>query len=426
MRRIALFITVILMLSAGLNAQNIAGDWQGTLKDNASGLRIVMHIEADGKGGWIAKQYSIDQQPDPIPVNSITLKNRTLMFSIDAVHGSYEGKLSADGKSIRGAWKQGDSTPLDLVRATKKTLWSKDASPHTVQFIAVDKDVKLEVLDWGGTGRPLVFLAGLGNTAHIFDKFAPKFTNKYHVYGITRRGFGESSSPAPTEKNYSSDRLGDDILAVDDALKLNRPVLVGHSIAGGELSSIAVRHPEKVSGLIYLEAGYVYAFYDSAHGNLIMDALDLRDTLTENTVDDLTRLEMMKTLLGKTQQLEKELQAQIKHVEGLPPLKPKDKPSVPTISDAIVSGGHKYTKIPIPCLAIFAVPHDFSGSGLDAKRQAEVEASDREAVGSQANAFEAGVPTAHVVRLAKAGHYVFLSNEADVLREMNAFLDSLH
>src|ERR1700678_1196245 len=113
-----------------------------------------------------------------------------------------------------------------------------DTSPHKVQFVTVEKDVRLEVLDWGGAGRPLIFLAGMGNTAHNFDAFAPKFTAKYHVYGITRRGFGDSSKPVPTATNYTADRLGDDVLAVIDALQLNRPVLVGHSFAGEELSSI--------------------------------------------------------------------------------------------------------------------------------------------------------------------------------------------
>ena len=103
----------------------------------------------------------------------------------------------------------------------------------TVQFVTVEPGVKLEVLDWGGTGRPLVFLAGLGNTAHVFDNFAPKFTGKHHVYGITRRGFGNSSAPTPDAHNYSSDRLGDDVLAVIDALHLQKPVVAGHSIAGG-------------------------------------------------------------------------------------------------------------------------------------------------------------------------------------------------
>ena len=105
-----------------------------------------------------------------------------------------------------------------------------DSSPHTSQFVTVGQDVKLEVLDWGGTGRPLVFLAGGGRTAHDYDRFALKFTAEYHAYGITRRGFGTSSKPVPTSDNYAADRLGDDVLAVIDSLKLDRPVLVGHSM----------------------------------------------------------------------------------------------------------------------------------------------------------------------------------------------------
>ena len=66
----------------------------------------------------------------------------------------------------------------------------RDPSSHRVQFVTVDDNVRLEVLDWGGTGRPLVLLAALGNTAHVYDDFAPKLTANYHVYGITRRGFG--------------------------------------------------------------------------------------------------------------------------------------------------------------------------------------------------------------------------------------------
>jgi hypothetical protein len=34
----------------------------------------------------------------------------------------------------------------------------KDPSPHITQFVTVDKNVRLEVLDWGGSGRPLALL----------------------------------------------------------------------------------------------------------------------------------------------------------------------------------------------------------------------------------------------------------------------------
>src|SRR5260370_29909518 len=101
-------------------------------------------------------------------------------------------------------------------------------SPHTAQLVSVDKDVRLEVLDWGGSGRPVILLAGGGNTAHVFDEFAPKLAANYHVYGITRRGFG-ASSYSPLENG--ADRLGEDVLAVIRTLKLKKPVLVGPPIA---------------------------------------------------------------------------------------------------------------------------------------------------------------------------------------------------
>src|SRR5947208_16719575 len=96
----------------------------------------------------------------------------------------------------------------------------RDESPHPVHCVTVDRNVKFEVLDWGGPGRALVLLAGLGDTAHVFDAFAPKLANTYHVYGITRRGFVASSVP---DSAYSQDRLGDHVLAVSDSLGLTRP-----------------------------------------------------------------------------------------------------------------------------------------------------------------------------------------------------------
>src|SRR5688572_28609656 len=136
------------------------------------------------------------------------------------------------------------------------TDW-KDPSSHVGRFVPVGQDVRLEVLDWGGSGRPLVLLAGGGDTAHVFDDFAPKLTGEFHVYGITRRGFGESTFAPVTS---GADTFGDDVIAVLDALKLEKPVLAGHSIAGQELSSIGTRHPDRVAALVYLDAGYQYAF----------------------------------------------------------------------------------------------------------------------------------------------------------------------
>jgi non-heme chloroperoxidase len=126
-----------------------------------------------------------------------------------------------------------------------------DPSRHQVQFVTVEEGVKLEVLDWGGTGRPVVLLAGLGFTAHVLDGFAEKLTDSYHVYGITRRGYGASSRPP---SGYTEQRLTEDDLQVFDALKLVAPVVVGHSVAGNELSQLGIHHFERIGGLVYLEA----------------------------------------------------------------------------------------------------------------------------------------------------------------------------
>src|SRR5437016_11211293 len=99
----------------------------------------------------------------------------------------------------------------------------QDPSPHITQFVTVDKNVRLEVLDWGGSGRPLVLLAGGGDTAHVFDDFAPKLTASFHVYGITRRGFGQSGF---SSEGWGADRLGDVAVAVLDWPTLNVPVPV--------------------------------------------------------------------------------------------------------------------------------------------------------------------------------------------------------
>jgi len=95
------------------------------------------------------------------------------------------------------------------------------------------------------------------------------------------------------------------------------------------------------------------------------------------------------------------------------------------VIQAIVAGEQKYTDIRVRALAIYALPHAGEPVSKDPAARAAAEARDLLVTGAQSKAFENGVHSARVVRLAHANHYVFLSNEADVLREMNAFLSTL-
>lgn len=297
-----------------------------------------------------------------------------------------------------------------------------DSSPHKVQSVTVEQGVQLEVLDWGGSGRPLIFLAGAGDTAHRFDGFAPQFTKQHHVYGITRRGSGASSQPAPANGNYSADHLGDDVLAVMNAVHIDRPVLVGHSIAGQELSSIGSRFPEKVSGLIYLDAATGFAFYDPAHPPIAIEMNDIKrriDEIEAGGVDEQKKLLELETAVARFETVLHQSNAEIANLPPLPPRSP--------ISAALNFGAQKYTNIPVPALAIYACPHNWDRFPANQpERKAALIADDKARCTAWADAFRHGVPTARIVLIPNADHYVYLSNEAQVVAEMDAFLAKLH
>ena len=304
-----------------------------------------------------------------------------------------------------------------------------DTSSHTVGFVTVETGVKLEVLDWGGTGPALIFLAGSGFDAHSFDTFAPRFTRDHHVYGITRRGFGASSAPAPVEGTYSADRLADDVLAVMTDLKLVRPVLVGHSLAGEELSSIGTRFPEKISGLIYLDAGYSYAFYSPPLGDPVIDAIDLKRKLDLLVAGRFGALSDFEELQKDSDQFSRDLQVLIKQrsLMPAPPPRPANAPGPSPIGVALGAGRQKFGAISVPILAIYADPHEQGGLyANDPQKKAVVLADDQATTSAQADAFQAAMPSARVIRIPNANHFVFRSNEAEVVRDMNTFLETLH
>jgi len=297
-----------------------------------------------------------------------------------------------------------------------------DTSPHKVQFVTVEEGVQLEVLDWGGVGRPLIFLAGNGDTAHAFDGFAPKFTGQNHVYGITRRGFGASSRPAPADGNYSADRLGDDVLAVMQTLHIERPVLVGHSLAGEELSSIGSRFPNMISGLIYLDAATGFAFYDPGHPSVEIEMNDIKKRIEEieaGGVDEQAKLRELETAISR---FETVLHQANEDVKTLPPLPPRT-----PIQAALNFGMEKYTSIPVPVLAIFACPHDLSRFfPNDPERRTAQLAADTARCSAWVEALSRGVPSARIVPIPNADHYVYRSNEAQVIDEMTKFPSTLN
>jgi pimeloyl-ACP methyl ester carboxylesterase len=130
--------------------------------------------------------------------------------------------------------------------------WS-DRSPHSERFVSVN-DVRLQYLDWGGSGPALIFIHGLSDNPHIFDDIAPAFTDRFRVIAYARRGHGDSEAKPP----YDTATLTEDLRGLMDALGIARANLVGWSMGGNEITAMAVKYPDRVDRLIYLDS------YDTA------------------------------------------------------------------------------------------------------------------------------------------------------------------
>lgn len=303
-----------------------------------------------------------------------------------------------------------------------------DSSAHTQRFVTVEPGVRLEVLDWGGTGQPLVFLAGRGNTAHVFDRFAPLFGRDFRILGITRRGFG-SSTRATT--GYLADSLANDVLAVLDSLAIQRPVLIGHSLAGQELSSIGSRHPERIAGLVYLDAGAHFAFYDPAGGRapvVLRDTqrklLQLTDPSIGMTLRD--RGVLIEQLLERLPIIDRDLRLWRQELASIPDQsRIVPTPDTNPVNRALALGQQVFTSVRAPVLAFFALPSQPPARLANDSTARATFFMIRSRELARIKAFERGIPGARVVILDDADHYVFRSNEADVLRDTQTFLANL-
>lgn len=129
----------------------------------------------------------------------------------------------------------------------------RPAPQKPVSRIVPVNGARLEYLDWGGDGAPLVFLAGLGGAAYVFNGLAPEFVSNYHCFGLTRRGFGKSEQ---TRDGYELDNLVLDIVSFGRSLGLRNITLVGHSYGGTEAVRASELYPELIRRVILLDTAY--------------------------------------------------------------------------------------------------------------------------------------------------------------------------
>jgi len=261
------------------------------------------------------------------------------------------------------------------------------------------------VLDWGGSGRPVLFV-GCYLTGHVYDDIAPKLTDRFHVYAVTRRGVGASDHPAT---GYSPERRADDFLEVIDGLRMQKPILVGNSCGGDILHTLGARNPERIGGLMYLDA-----------------AED--PTLTLADYEPVTvRREHLPARVGAPSDPVRFPEAERRQLD--------ERPIDPAIRRAIVEDNRvrpDYARIRVPVVAIYRTTtmeqalKDYPPK-TEQERAAlnQAYASSRAMLSKWQRDLLAGVPDAKIVELPGANLYMFLSNEADIIRELRAFASSL-
>jgi non-heme chloroperoxidase len=342
------------------------------------------------------------------------------------VAGHFQKSLGLPG--ILGA--DFDTCPLPTgSRSYQKASW-RDATPHEANSISVDEGVQLEVLDFGGTGSPILLLPGLGATAHSYDELGPMLAQKHRVVAMTRRGSGDSSKP---DFGFDTPRLAQDVLEVMDAMKLTKVLLVGHSIAGDELTWLGSHHPERFSGLVYLDAAYDRAIDKSAPAAMRLRELNrLMPPEPPIPPEALGNFDATTKLLierGHVRLPEGELIAFNRmndpYFGGIPNI---DGRTQQAISAAIQAPD--YAAVKIPALAIYAFedpdkplppwydPNDHELMANLAERTRLLNTVKRENI----ELFQRGVEKGQVLEMQNATHYIFQSNQQEVLAAIEKFV----
>jgi pimeloyl-ACP methyl ester carboxylesterase len=289
-------------------------------------------------------------------------------------------------------------------------------------FLTVN-GVSLHYLDWGGAGKHLLFLPGLGDSAHIFDDIAPELTVGYHVLGLTRRGQGHSEIP---RTGYDTATLAEDLHQFLNQLQIQRVSLIGHSLAGSEMTYFAGRHPERVEHLIYLDANY-----DATDAGKLNDTLPLPYPVFDATPPSVSayRAWLQKHMYGGlwTRALEANLRDTLDIAE--------DETFRDWMPDQVAAALRKgvlphpdYALIQAPVLAFFAIKDHFPGLEDQDEAMREKIALWMAQVGvplqrAAVKRLQERLPQAQLVELMGVTHYFFIDKSVPVVQQIGQFLE---
>ncbi len=134
------------------------------------------------------------------------------------------------------------------------------SKPHR-QRLALPTGVELDVTH-GGTGEPLIFLHGFPESHRTWRHQLAYLSRDHHVVAPDQRGYARSSKPDGVDA-YRADRIVDDVLALADALGIDRFTLVGHDWGGAAAWLAALKAPDRIAQLVIANAPHPLIFQRS-------------------------------------------------------------------------------------------------------------------------------------------------------------------
>lgn len=120
--------------------------------------------------------------------------------------------------------------------------------------IVESNGIDLQYLRSGGKKSPLVALHGLIGSGACLLPLARPLTASFDVILPDARGHGRSSAPA---RGYTYNDMASDMIGLSRELKLNRPVLVGHSMGGMTAAVVGATLGSAVSALILIDPTFI-------------------------------------------------------------------------------------------------------------------------------------------------------------------------
>jgi len=117
----------------------------------------------------------------------------------------------------------------------------------THRFVAA-RGTRFHVAE-AGTGDPVLLLHGIAQHWYAWRKVIPELAGEYRLFCLDLRGCGWSEG---TRRGYGTGQQVQDVLAVMDALGLERVRLVGHDSGGWLGFALCLHAPERFSGFVAL------------------------------------------------------------------------------------------------------------------------------------------------------------------------------